>query len=64
MKCKICGKKTDWDTSYGKEKFIVCPSCHRRIANVIKISTNYEYSDVTATYVIIEMGLIKEGKEK
>ena len=63
MKCKLCGKKTDWDTSYGRPKFIVCPSCHKRIANIIKISTEYKYSDVTATCVILEMGFIKEGKE-
>lgn len=64
MKCKLCGKKTEWDVSYGREKFIVCPSCFKRIAHVIKTTTNYEYSDVTACCVIIEMGFIKEGREK
>lgn len=27
MKCQICGKKTTWDESFGKEEFIVCPRC-------------------------------------
>lgn len=27
MKCAICGRKTNWDESYGYEEFIVCPRC-------------------------------------
>ena len=64
MKCKLCEEKTNWDESYGRPKFIICPSCLKRIGKVIKTSTNYKYSDVTALYVILEMGFIKEGKER
>ena len=27
MYCKICGKRTTWDTSVGKASFIVCNPC-------------------------------------
>ena len=27
MYCKICGKRTTWDTSVGKTSFIVCNPC-------------------------------------
>lgn len=27
MKCKECGKETTWDTSYGKEKYLICSKC-------------------------------------
>lgn len=32
MTCQICKRKTDWDTSYGREEFIVCNSCMRTLA--------------------------------
>lgn len=64
MKCKLCGKKTDWNSSYGRPKFIVCSTCYKRIVNIIKVSTNYEYSNVTAQGVILEMGFIKEEAKK
>ena len=31
MKCKICGRKTTWDESYGNEKFIICPRCYGKL---------------------------------
>lgn len=31
MKCAICSQKTDWDSSYGYEEFIVCPACFKRL---------------------------------
>lgn len=31
MKCAICGKKTNWDESYGYDEFIVCPRCFLNI---------------------------------
>ena len=63
MKCNICGNKTNWDESYGRETFIVCPACHNRIAKTIKNSTNYKYYRVTALEVILEISYIKEEKE-
>lgn len=31
MKCAICGKRTNWDESYGYDEFIVCPHCFDKI---------------------------------
>ena len=65
MKCKICGRKTNWDESYGKENFIVCPACHDRIAEVISNVTNkHRYAKVAACEVIIEIGYLKEKGDK
>ncbi len=63
MKCDICGKKTDWDESYGRETFIVCPTCYNKIAKIIKRSTNYDYYDMTALEIILEIGSIKEERK-
>lgn len=65
MKCKLCGRKTNWNESFGKENFIVCPKCHDRIATIIsEITNNHPYSKVAATSVIIELGYLKEEKHK
>ena len=32
MRCKICGKKTDWDSSVGRPCYIVCNRCVESIA--------------------------------
>ena len=32
MKCKICGKRTTWDTSVGRPCYIVCNKCVEKIA--------------------------------
>lgn len=64
MHCRLCGNKTDWDTSYGRPKFIVCHPCYKRITNVIKISTDFKYSDITALDVILEMGIIREESKR
>ena len=62
MKCAICGSKTSWNESYGRETFIVCPVCHNRIQKVIKESISYEYDFMTALDVILEIGYIREEK--
>ena len=36
MRCKICGKKTDWDTSVGRPCYIVCNRCVESIAEARK----------------------------
>lgn len=36
MKCKICGKKTTWDTSVGRPCYIVCNRCVESIAKARK----------------------------
>lgn len=35
MTCKICGKETDWDTSYGRPCFIVCGSCFHKLTKKV-----------------------------
>jgi len=61
MKCAICGKKTDWDTSYGRETFIVCPTCHDKIAEIV-FKGSKKYSKVTALEIILEIGRTMEEK--
>ena len=65
MKCKICKRKTNWDESYGRDCFIVCPSCHIQISNAIHNARKHNASDrVIALEVILEIGDIKEENKK
>lgn len=65
MKCKICGHKTDWETSYGRENFLVCHSCHRKMTNLIDKYRNENcLSETIATMLIIEIGLDREEWKK
>ena len=59
MKCAICGKKTDWDTSYGRETFIVCPTCHNKIAFSIQ---NFRKQNSVSAQTIASMVIIKIGR--
>lgn len=61
MKCAICGHKTNWDESYGRETFIVCPSCHDKIAEIISKGSK-KYSKITALEIILKIGQIKKGE--
>jgi hypothetical protein len=36
MKCQICQRKTDWDTSVGYEEFLVCNPCFEKLHQVCK----------------------------
>lgn len=64
MRCHICNCKTTWNESFGKETFIVCPSCHKKITDRIKILKKYEDSpENLALDIIITIGLIKEKEE-
>ena len=66
MRCKICKHKTTWDESYGRDSFIVCPSCHKRLAKEIETWRKYKVSSQSmATEIILEIGyMIEERKEK
>lgn len=65
MKCKLCKRKTDWDESYGRPCFIVCPSCHRKITKMIgKFQNENCLPETIATMLILEMGYIKEEREE
>lgn len=35
MICKVCGRKTDWDSSCGYREFLVCNACERTISNYL-----------------------------
>lgn len=37
--CQICGKKTDWDSSFGRANFIVCPKCYFGLHEVLGLKT-------------------------
>lgn len=50
MKCAICKRKTDWDESYGRPTFIVCPYCY----NILRKDNR------NALDTIIKIGIIKE----
>jgi len=50
MKCKICGKETNWDTSVGRPCYIVCNHCVESIAKTNK----KRFSEITME--ILEKG--------
>ena len=58
MKCHICGKKTTWDKSFGKEEFIVCPYCLEELRRI----THSEKDEVWD--FIYAIGLIKKRAKK
>jgi len=58
MKCDICGEKTTWDESFGRDTFIVCPTCYYKIrGRMLKKNRDSVLS------VILLIGHIKEEKE-
>ena len=63
MKCAMCKEKTDWDSSFGKESFIVCPECHKKIASLIERNKDKFSSNVIATEIILAIGFTREGIE-
>lgn len=54
--CKICGRKTHWDESYGYEEFIVCPCCFYELAE------DYELDGALA--IVFKLGSIIRNKNK
>ena len=64
MKCHICNNKTTWNESFGRETFIVCPSCHRKLTNKIKALRKFGYGpESSALEIIITIGSIKEERK-
>lgn len=55
MKCAICKSKTDWDSSYGYENFIVCPKCHDTMTK------EYTHSLFKTMDIIFMLGRIGKG---
>ena len=51
MKCAICERKTNWNESYGRPTFIVCPHCF----NIL------EKNNKNALFTILTIGTMKEN---
>ena len=65
VKCAICKKKTTVDTSYGRDTFIVCYSCFKRLSactrKILDSTVDNEYKDYPLTLgLILSIGTIKE----
>lgn len=48
MKCQICGKKTTWNESFGKEEFIVCPYCFEELRRMTRSKRDEVFDFVIA----------------
>jgi len=57
MKCKICHSKTNWDESYGKSNFIICPACFERLAE--KTGQKFPEAQYIIMSIIFEIADIK-----
>lgn len=57
MKCQICGKKTDWDSSVGLEEFLICNSCYQEITNNLHIDFSNPLNFIFAC------GIVRREKE-
>lgn len=60
MKCKICKKPTNWDESYGKSNFIVCPTCFERLAKAT--GKKFPKGQNLIMNIIFEIANIREEK--
>ena len=58
MKCQICGRRTNWNESFGRESFIVCPKCERAIRHCF--DNNY----LQSFNLIMVLGELREEYEK
>jgi hypothetical protein len=61
--CQICGGYADWDTSYGKENFIVCHSCYFKIRECFSSATN-QNPDFLIMTAIFGMAYAREVNSK
>lgn len=62
-KCHICNNETTYNESFGRETFIVCPSCHKELANRIKLLREYEFGpESSALEIILIIGRIIEER--
>ena len=65
MKCELCDKKTNWDSSYGRPSFIVCPMCHGRLTKTIYNLRKYNFSpESSALEIILEIGFARDESKK
>lgn len=54
MKCKICGHKTNYDYSIGRDTFIVCNKC------AFKLAKHTSLKEIDILGVILTIGFMKE----
>ena len=55
MKCEVCKKKTDWDSSFGYEEFIVCGKCIKKMTKEVD-----DFDWILET--IFRMGAVRRNK--
>lgn len=66
MKCKLCYKKTNWDSSIGRPTFIVCNRCAEKFSQGLKamVKMYNNNNDISAlgltTAIILDIGLTME----
>lgn len=54
MKCKICGRKINYDCSIGRDTFLVCNEC------AYKLAKRSSLDNIDILKVILDIGFIKE----
>ena len=54
MKCEICGRRINWDNSYGRSDFLICHPCFEHLHKI------YGWD---ALEVIFEIGRMKEEQK-
>lgn len=62
MKCKFCGKKTNWDESFGTENLIMCPSCMERYSKQVHSIISSSSDDYIRDNGIVLALLLECGK--
>ena len=63
MKCAICGKKTNWDESYGYIDFIICPHCFWNIRKTYTTKNQAKELEESMK-AVFAMGIAKKLSKK
>ena len=56
MRCEICGRPTDWDSSVGKENYIVCNPCF------YKLCKRYEHKNMEVLDFLFKIADVREER--
>lgn len=57
MKCKMCGKRTNWDTSVGRRNFLICNNC----VEDLHYCCSVKRADIVD--IILLIGFRREGRK-
>lgn len=60
MKCKICGKRTNWDHSVGHIDFLVCTKCFDSLTKFVEERNG----KVFTLDLILKMGKLAEKESE